>query len=276
MTNNLKFLYLIFKEQIKYLIVCIYIYFLCSLITLPFGGYFKFDLRYGSEFSIISLIAASLFCISIIYFYQLRFYKKKIKYDIIVIFISFLTPIVITLLISVFDQSTIKYNYFNTDIIYLFISFLLFAFLEEVVFRGVLLKDYLNESGQKYAIFISSLFFSLAHIGNNSFGVIPFTIIFISGLILSEIYIYSSLFTVSIVHALWNISSSVIIGGYVSGFKVKYSLFNYYHTNNNIINGGKFGIEGSVITLILLALIYLLMIYIKKDSNGRIEISSSS
>jgi hypothetical protein len=141
---------------------------------------------------------------------------------------------------------------------------LIFALLEEVVFRGVLLKGFNDNKYSSFSVFLSSIFFSLSHLGNNSFGIIPFLTIFLSGLILALIYINTSIFTVSIVHALWNSGSSIIIGGNVSGIKVRYSIFNYSYANNNIINGGKFGIEGSAITLIILFAIFLFMIYNKK------------
>ena len=268
MIYKLKLLLCILKEQIKYLTVCICIYFLCTLIMLPASNYFKFDLKYGVEFSVINLLVAILFSFITIFFLKIKFYKSLNKLDLIIIIFSLLTPILITIIISLIDKSIIKYNYFSIDILYLFISFLAFALVEEIVFRGVLLKDYMGNNGLSFSIFLSSIFFSLAHIGNSSFGLIPFLIIFLSGLILAEIYINTSLFTVSLGHALWNSGSSIIIGGNVSGLKVKYSLFNYTYTKYNIINGGNFGIEGSIITLIIISLIYLFMIYTTKFKKG--------
>ena len=235
---------------------------------MPASNFFKFDLKYGAEFSLITLLCAILFSFITIFFLKIKFYRSLNKLDLIIIIFSLLTPILITLIISLIDKSIIKYNYFSMDILYLFISFLAFALVEEIIFRGALLRDYMVKNGLSFSIFLSSIFFSLAHIGNNSFGLVPFLIIFLSGLILAEIYINTSLFTVSLGHALWNSGSSIIIGGNVSGLKVKYSLFNYTYTNNNIINGGNFGIEGSIITLIIISLIYLFMIYTTKFKKG--------
>ncbi|NQW79456.1 MAG: CPBP family intramembrane metalloprotease [Chitinophagaceae bacterium] len=264
MIYKLKVLTSILVAQITNLIICICIYFLCYIVTLPASNFFKFDLKYGAEFSAISLLSSIIFCLATIYFLKLKFYKKLNRIDYYIIVFSLLIPIFITFIISLIDRSSIKYNYFSLEIFYLFISFLAFALLEEVVFRSVLLKDFKDNNYLNFAIFLSSIFFSLSHIGNNSFGVIPFLIIFLSGLILALIYINTSLFTVSIVHALWNSGSSIIIGGNVSGLKVRYSIFNYSYGNNNIINGGNFGIEGSMVTLIILSAIYLFMIYNKK------------
>jgi membrane protease YdiL (CAAX protease family) len=264
MIYNLKVLSCIIVEQIKHLIICICIYFLCYFITLPASNYFKFDIKYGTEFSAISILSSVIFCVATIYILKLRFYKNLKKIDLHIIVISLLIPILITFIISLIDRSSIKYNYFSFDFFYFFISFLIFALFEEVVFRGVLLKGFNDNKYSSFSVFLSSIFFSLSHLGNNSFGIIPFLTIFLSGLILALIYINTSIFTVSIVHALWNSGSSIIIGGNVSGIKVRYSIFNYSYANNNIINGGKFGIEGSAITLIILFAIFLFMIYNKK------------
>lgn len=264
MFNNFKVFLGILIEQIKNLIVCTCIYFLCNLITMPAANYFKFDLRYGAEFSAISLLGSVIFCLVTLYFLKLKFYKKLTKIDTRIIILSLVTPILITYIISLIDNSSIKYNFFSFEIFYLFFSFLVFALLEEIVFRGVLLKDFNNNNYKGFAVILSSLFFSLAHIGNNSFSIISFLIIFLSGLILAFIYFRTSLLTVSIVHALWNSGSSIIIGGNVSGLKVKYSIFNYSYVNNNIINGGKFGIEGSLVTLIILCTIFFFIIYYNK------------
>lgn len=263
MIFNLKAFTIILVGQIKNLIICTCIYFLCYLITMPSSNYFKFDLKYGAEFSAISLLSTIIFCLATIYFLKLRVYKKLNRIDYYIIVFSLIIPILITFIISLIDKSSIKYDYFSIEVIYLFFSFLVFAFLEEVVFRGILLKGFKDNNYIKFTVFLSSIFFSLAHIGNTSFNIIPFLTIFLSGLILALIYINTSLLTVSIVHALWNSGSSIIIGGNVSGLKVRYSIFNYSYENNNIINGGKFGIEGSVITLMILSAIYLYMIYNK-------------
>jgi membrane protease YdiL (CAAX protease family) len=102
--------------------------------------------------------------------------------------------------------------------------------------------------------------FSLFHFGNNSIDSIPFIVLFLSGIILSFIYLKTNLLTATIAHAFWNFSSSVLMGGNVSGFKLKYSLFIFVHLQDDIINGGKFGIEGSIITLLILLSICLITI----------------
>ena len=77
----------------------------------------------------------------------------------------------------------------------------------------------------------------------------------------SFIYLKTNLLTATLAHAFWNFSSSVLMGGNLSGLKVNYSLFTFVHLQDNIINGGGFGIEGSLITLIILLTICLIMFF---------------
>jgi hypothetical protein len=260
--------YKVLKEQIKSLFVYLGIYILCILIYLPFDNYFnKFDLnqRFGKEFSFLAILSTLTFSIVYIFLVKkiiltnLKFSKLDLKF----ILFSFLSPILITNIISLFELSIIKYNYFDINIIYLFIYFLIFALVEEVIFRSVLLFSDIQNSSLKFRVVTSSLLFSLAHIGNSSYNITSFIILFLSGIILSYIYLKTNLITVTISHALWNSASSIIIGGYVSGFKVKYSLFTYEHVEDNMVNGGKFGIEGSIFTLIFLLIITLFILFKK-------------
>lgn len=256
--------YKILNEQIKNIFFCFVIYLLCYIILIPFNDILSknnFNNKYGHEFSITFLISTVLFCIICIYINKVRLSKLKITVlDINIIISSFLLPILITYLITLIEKTSINYNYLSFDIFYLFLSFLIFALLEEVLFRFTLLEKNLFNYSYYFPVFFSSLLFTISHIGNNGYGIIPFIILFLSGIILSFIYLKTNLLTATIAHAFWNFSSSVLMGGNVSGFKLKYSLFTFVHLQDDIINGGKFGIEGSIITLIILLGICLISI----------------
>jgi len=254
----------ILNKQIKSIFICFVIYFLCYIILIPFNDILNknnFNNKYGNEFSITFFISTVLFCIISIYIKKDRLSKLKITVlDINIIFSSFLLPILITYLITLIEKTSINYNYLGFDTFYLFLSFLIFALLEEIIFRFTLLEKDLFNNSYYFPVFFSSLLFSISHIGNNGYGIIPFFILFLSGIILSFIYLKANLLTATIAHAFWNFSSSVLMGGNVSGFKLKYSLFTFVHLQDNIINGGKFGIEGSIITLLILLSICLITI----------------
>ena len=245
----------VFIDQIKKLLTCFSIYLISTIIFLPLHNYFnKFQInaKYGKEFTITILLSTLLFCI--IYL----FIKKN---DLKIILLSFLFPVLITFTISIIEQTTIYFNYFNSGIFYLFIFFFIYALFEEIICRLAMLNRIYNSTIQYFQIITSSLLFSLFHFGNNSFGLMPFNILFLSGVVLSFIYLKTNLLTATLAHAFWNFSSSVLMGGNLSGLKVNYSLFTFVHLQDNIINGGGFGIEGSLITLIILLTICLIMFF---------------
>jgi membrane protease YdiL (CAAX protease family) len=197
----------------------------------------------------------------VLFINNVRLFKSKFRIlDLKFVLLSFSLPIMITYSISVVEKTSINFNYFNADIFFLFFPFFIYALFKEIICRFAMLSICYNSTIKYFQIFSSSLMFSLFHFGNNSIDSIPFIVLFLSGIILSFIYLKTNLLTATIAHAFWNFSSSVLMGGNVSGFKLKYSLFIFVHLQDDIINGGKFGIEGSIITLLILLSICLITI----------------
>lgn len=267
MTKYLK----VFIDQIKNLLTCFSIYVISALIFLPSNNYFnKFQInaKYGKEFSITFLLSTLTFCIIYLFIKKDVIFENKIKkIDFKIILLSFLFPILITCSISLIEQTRINFNYFDIGIFYLFISFLIYALFEEIICRFAMLNRSYNSTIKYFQILTSSLLFSIFHFGNNSFSAISFFVLFLSGIVLSIVYLKTNLLTVTLAHALWNSASSIVIGGNISGIKVNDSLFTFVHLHDNIINGGGFGIEGSIITLIILLVICLISILKNRNLN---------
>jgi membrane protease YdiL (CAAX protease family) len=170
--------------------------------------------------------------------------------------IGILFPLIIVLILLISNQ--IYYptgnhpDYFSI----LFIGPLFFfAFVEEFFFRFYLLNRLNYELNFKTSIIISSLFFSLFHSFNSSITWLSFVNLFLAGMIFSIIYIQSgeNLIWVTTIHALWNFSSGTISGGYVSGIRFDAFLGTIHFSSSNFINGGLFGIEGSIVTTFFLS-----------------------
>lgn len=252
-------------DQIKNLLICFSIYLLSAIMYFPFSNFFNkfyFNAKYDQAFSITFLLSTLTFCLIYLLINKNSFKKSKISiFDLKIISLSFLFPIIITLSICLIQKTTINFNYFKIDMFYLFISFFIYALMEEIICRFAMININYNTNYINVQIITSSLFFSLLHFGNNSYGLIPFIVLFLSGIILSIIYIKTNLLTVALVHTFWNTSSSLVMGGSVSGIKINYSLFSFIHLKNNIINGGGFGIEGSLITLIIFITICLIIFF---------------
>lgn len=153
---------------------------------------------------------------------------------------------------------------FNPD--ELFISLLLFlivAVVEEALFRGYVLKN-LMLSGNKYiALIISSILFSLMHGFNPNMSLFSFFGLFCAGLILGITYIYTKNLWYPIgLHFGWNFFQTHL-GFNVSGQDF-YSLIEFNYTTGNLFNGGEFGFEGSIFSVIAQLLIFLGALYLYK------------
>lgn len=142
------------------------------------------------------------------------------------------------------------------------------GFVEEMVFRGVILNALKKRWNIKVAVIVPSLLFGIVHILGQNFSIVSCLLVIIAGtmtgIMFSMIALESgSVWNSGIVHAVWNI---VIIGGglAVSENVDTYSVMTYVlDTKTFAITGGEFGIEASVISLagyIIVAGIALIMI----------------
>ncbi|HEY4149366.1 MAG TPA: CPBP family intramembrane glutamic endopeptidase [Chitinophagaceae bacterium] len=151
----------------------------------------------------------------------------------------------------------------------LFISLGLMAIVavyEELVFRGYLLNNLMDSMNKWVALLISALLFALAHTGNPGFSFLPALNIFVAGLLLGVNYIYTrNCWFGILLHFSWNFFQGPILGYEVSGVHLQ-SLFQHDIKGSTWLTGGEFGLEGSIIALLvyLLALAGLVLVYEKK------------
>lgn len=137
-----------------------------------------------------------------------------------------------------------------------FLFFGLVAVFEELALRGFVLGRMLEAGVNKFvALFLSSLLFSLLHLANPNFAVLPFINILLAGVMLGASYIYTRNLCFPIaLHWLWNWLQGPVLGYEVSGNRFGESLLNLRLSANEWMNGGDFGFEGSLLcTLLLIA-----------------------
>jgi membrane protease YdiL (CAAX protease family) len=148
------------------------------------------------------------------------------------------------------------------DIYKLLISIVLFAFVafnEEIFLRGYILNNFMQSMNKYLALVLSSLIFSGLHIFNPNFDWLSFVSIFLAGLLLGISYIYTkNLWFPIALHFSWNFFQGTIFGFKVSGNSV-YSIINQEPAGNNILNGGEFGFEGSILSQIFIVIAILLI-----------------
>ena len=145
--------------------------------------------------------------------------------------------------------------------------FVLVALSEELLLRGYVLNNLMKSMNRLIALAVSAVMFSLIHVFNSNFSWIGFWNLLLAGILLGLPYIYTkSLWLPIALHFSWNFFQGIIFGFNVSGH-VTYSLFTQSRTADTIWNGGEFGFEGSVLSLIfqIIAILALWWYYSKKS-----------
>lgn len=129
------------------------------------------------------------------------------------------------------------------------------GFVEEMVFRGVILNALRKRWNIKVAVVVPSMLFGIVHVLGQDFSISSCLLVVIAGTMVGIMFSMiaiegGSVWNSGIVHAVWNV---VIIGGGLAiGEKMdKYSVMTYVLNSKDFaITGGEFGIESSVISLL--------------------------
>jgi uncharacterized protein len=148
------------------------------------------------------------------------------------------------------------------------LMFLLVAIFEEWMVRTYLLHSLMASMNKYLALLLTSVLFSLLHAGNESFDLMAFTEITLAGIMLGLWYIHvgNIWFPVG-VHLTWNYFQGPIFGHEVSGNPIKESLLVQTDLAEPFYSGGKFGVEGSIVGLVLTVLACLwLEWYLRRNS----------
>ena len=191
--------------------------------------------------------------------------KGKMKDIILGMVLGFLLMAVgYSILILLGEIKFVSFNYDLKSIILLFLLFIAVSLVEEMYVRGYVLKNLLKSFNPVISLIISSAIFALLHFFNPNVNYIALTELFIAGILLGISYVYTkNLWFPIALHLSWNFFQ-VMFGFNVSGMDT-YSLIEFEILENNNINGGDFGFEGSYLSILFsLIMIYFLWRYYKK------------
>lgn len=186
---------------------------------------------------------------------------------------------IIVFIIMIFGGLSFQLSgYKNFAIILLMaILFSIQGFTEEVVFRGYLMNRVASLKGRKWAVVVNSVFFAIFHAGNPSISYVSSLNLIIVGIFFSILFWYTdNMWLISAFHAVWNFSIGVLLGINVSGIELPYKILKANIISNNIyLNGGSFGIEGSIVVTIyfvLFSILLYMLLYVqmfKKIANNK-------
>ena len=158
----------------------------------------------------------------------------------------------VSLLAGAIEIAGVVFN--PSSLLISFVFFLLVAITEEFALRGFVLERMLQGGVNKFwALFLSATLFSLVHIANPNFDFLSFINILLAGILLGSSYIYTRNLCFPIaLHWFWNWIQGPVLGYEVSGNKFCDGLLTLYLPEANLINGGAFGFEGSILCTVLM------------------------
>ncbi len=152
------------------------------------------------------------------------------------------------------------------------ILFILVAFTEEIAFRGYILNNLMQSMNKWLALAISALLFALFHSSNDNVSIIALLNIFVAGFLLGINYLFTkNLWFAILFHFSWNFFQGPILGFEVSGFAAS-GLFQQTMKGPELITGGDFGFEGSVICLVINTIATLSLIYYYSGKKRQVDI----
>ena len=144
---------------------------------------------------------------------------------------------------------------------------LLVALSEELVFRGYILLNLIRSFNKWIALSLSSLGFACMHAGNPDISIAAFANLIIAGMVLGSGYLYTkSLWFPILFHFAWNVFQGPVLGYQISGLHFS-SILQISVTGDDLITGGTFGFEGSILSLLLLTFAFLLYLWRLKISS---------
>ena len=165
----------------------------------------------------------------------------------------------------------IDFEAFNFDFKGLILGIILFCCVavgEEVLLRGYVLRNLMLSFNKYVALVVSSLLFAVMHGLNPNIDLFSLFGLFLAGMFLGISYIHTkNLWFPIALHLGWNLFQS-LFGFNVSGQDF-YSLIVTSYTESTILNGGAFGFEASILSLIieLLCTIAIGYYYIKNKKS---------
>ena len=167
----------------------------------------------------------------------------------------------------------VKVDFSQKTLLYI-LSLIPFWFIqggtEELVTRGWLLQTVTNKLNLSWGIAISSSLFSILHLGNQGVTALSLISIVLVGVLLALYMLKTdNIWGVAALHGAWNFAQGNLVGVAVSGQNAGGSLLHFQARSGvpDWLSGGAFGLEGNIVTcLVLLVGIIILRLQLKKEN----------
>ncbi|AXT20408.1 CPBP family intramembrane metalloprotease [Flavobacteriaceae bacterium AU392] len=171
------------------------------------------------------------------------------------------------------EINDLGYNKFSTYPFLLIFIGQIFRYLcgsvfEEAFNRGYLLINIAeglngrlsNSKSVLISYILTSSIFGILHLGNDNSSLLSTINLILLGLLFGWVVVKTGKLSFAIgLHAFWNIFQNNVYGGANSGKETIVSIFTFENSGNILWTGGDFGIEGSLLTTIIISLTLLVM-----------------
>jgi len=149
-----------------------------------------------------------------------------------------------------------------SNMLNMFPLLMLAGFIEEYIFRGIIFKLSEEMVGTWLAIIIQAALFGLVHAGNaNATPFSTFAIAVEAGILLVAVYMLTRRLWMAIgVHFAWNWVQGPFFGIPVSGHDIN-GFFETTISGPELLTGGAFGAEASIVALIICTLVGLIILF---------------
>ena len=203
----------------------------------------------------------------------------SIRIDSRYLFLGILLPIIVNLLYVMLIPGQLMITQLGSNKAYIelllsviFISGIVAPIVEEIVFRGILLKYVEEKTNIVFAIMLTSFLFSVVHIFNGKLEGIDLYLLIVAGFLAGMMYAiatyqFNSIWASVVLHACWNLSGIYT----VTPDKVDASLFQYIIQTQNVwITGGAYGTDASLIAMGGYVLVIFILLFSQKRKSFRV------
>ena len=175
------------------------------------------------------------------------------------------TVMVVISAVAIMITGSIRFNgvFANIDtpmVAIMLICFVLQGAMEEILCRGVVHQLLIKKTSVPVAVGVSAALFTIPHLSGMSGGSPMIVASAIANLILISVIFslitirFRSIWAACGLHSIWNYILYSILGLNLSGIDgTVASVFDMTSVGSNILNGGEYGIEASIITTMVLS-----------------------
>lgn len=151
-----------------------------------------------------------------------------------------------------------------------FIMFIFVGLFEEILFRGYIISTMASRNNKKWFIYVTSaLIFSIVHGTNPNVTMLGLVNIALVGLLFAYMFdLTKSLWLPIGYHITWNFFQGNVFGFAVSGLPSNSIYTIEQQTENSLLTGGTFGLEGGLLaTFMIIISFFITYLYGKRKSS---------